>query len=80
MFFTGLANDLQGIDKKTRRPTKLISQGKQVGYFYDKHGRVKTKTLTPVDKDGEPLRDFFRICVTAIKVKDKVQLYHRIQS
>ena len=56
MFFTGLANDLQGIDKKTRRPTKLISQGKQVGYFYDKHGRVKTKTLTPVDKDGVPLR------------------------
>ena len=53
---------------------------KQVGYFYDKHGRVKTKTLTPVDKDGEPLRDFFRICVTAIKVKDKVPLYHRIQS
>ena len=56
MFFTGLANDLQGVDKKTHRPTKLISQGKQVGYFYDKHGRVKTKTLTPVDKDGVPLK------------------------
>ena len=52
----GGQNDLQGIDKKTKRPTKLISQGKQVGYFYDKHGRVKTKTLTPVDKDGVPLR------------------------
>jgi YD repeat-containing protein len=56
MFPTGLANDLQGIDKKIHRPTKLISQGKQVGYFYDKHGRVKTKTLTPVDKDGVPLK------------------------
>ena len=56
MFFTGLASDLQCIDKKTKRPTKLISQGKQVGYFYDKHGRVKTKTLTPIDKDGEPLK------------------------
>ena len=56
MFFTGLASDLQGIDKKIHRPTKLISQGKQVGYFYDKHGRVKTKTITPVDKDGEPLK------------------------
>ena len=55
MFFTGLASDLQVIDKKTKRPTKLISQGKQVGYFYDKHGRVKTKTLTPVDKDGNEI-------------------------
>ncbi|WP_290004285.1 RHS repeat domain-containing protein [Faucicola atlantae] len=33
----------------------MISQGKQVGYFYDKHGRVKTKTLTPVDKDGNEI-------------------------
>ena len=56
MLFIGLANDLQGVDKKIHRPTKLISQGKQVGYFYDKHGRVKTKTITPVDKDGEPLK------------------------
>ena len=52
----GGQNDLQGIDKKTKRPTKLISQGKQVGFFYDKHGRVKTKTITPVDKDGVPLK------------------------
>ena len=56
MLLIGLANNLQGTDKKTHRPTKLISQGKQVGYFYDKHGRVKTKTITPVDKDGEPLK------------------------
>ena len=56
MLFIGLANDLQGVDKKIHRPTKLISQGKQVGYFYVKHGRVKTKTITPVDKDGEPLK------------------------
>ena len=55
MFFTGLANDLQDVDKKTHRPTKLISQGKQVGYFYDKHGRVKTKTLVPIDKNGNEI-------------------------
>ena len=51
----GGQNDLQGIDKKTKRPTKLISQGKQVGYFYDKHGRVKTKTLVPIDKNGNEI-------------------------
>ena len=55
MFFTGLASDLQDVDKKTLRPTKLISQGKQVGYFYDKHGRVKTKTLLPIDKNGNEI-------------------------
>ena len=51
----GGQNGLQGIDKKTKRPTKLISQGKQVGYFYDKHGRVKTKTLVPIDKNGNEI-------------------------
>ena len=55
MFFIGLASDLQDVDKKTHRPTKLISQGKQVGYFYDKHGRVKTKTLVPIDKNGNEI-------------------------
>ena len=55
MLLIGLANNLQETDKKTHRPTKLISQGKQVGYFYDKHGRVKTKTLTPIDKDGNEI-------------------------
>ena len=44
----------QGIDGRTKRPTRLISQGKKVGYVYDKHGRVIQKTLVPVDKDGNP--------------------------
>ena len=55
MFFICLASDLQDVDKKTHRPTKLISQGKQVGYFYDKHCRVKTKTLVPIDKNGNEI-------------------------
>ena len=45
----------QGIDGRTKRPTSLISQGKKVGYVYDKHGRVIQKTMVPVDKDGNEL-------------------------
>ena len=45
----------QPIDRNTQRPLKLLSQGKQVGYFYDRHGRIKTKTQTPVDKSGSEL-------------------------
>ena len=45
----------QGIDGRTKRPTRLISQGKKVGYVYDKHGRVIQKTMVPVDKDGNEL-------------------------
>ena len=45
----------QGIDGRTKRPTRLISQGKKIGYVYDKHGRVIQKTMVPVDKDGNEL-------------------------
>ncbi|WP_290004329.1 RHS repeat-associated core domain-containing protein [Faucicola atlantae] len=44
------------IDTKTKRPTSLITQGKKIGYVYDKHGRVQFKTIVPVDKDGEALK------------------------
>lgn len=39
-----------------KRPTHLISQNKQISYSYDKHGNIKTKTITPINpKTGESL-------------------------
>ncbi|SIS03188.1 RHS repeat-associated core domain-containing protein [Moraxella cuniculi DSM 21768] len=46
---------LTGIHPKTKRPTSLISQNKQISYTYDSHGNIKTKTETPIDKQGNQI-------------------------
>ena len=48
-------NQSIAVDNKTKRPTTLITQGKHVGYFYDRHGRIKIKTVTPMDEKGHEI-------------------------
>ena len=76
MFFIGLVNDLQGIDKKTHRPTKLISQGKQVGYFYDAFGRrigksSSTQKSSKLNQRGQLVR--FPSNLSSLNTTDRPQ-------
>ncbi|OOS07816.1 hypothetical protein B0189_02055 [Moraxella cuniculi] len=45
----------QDVHPKTKRPTKLISQNKEISYTYDSHGNIKTKTEVPIDKQGNQI-------------------------
>lgn len=68
------AQGLTNIHPKTKHPTKLISQNKEIAYTYDHHGNIKTKTETPLNpKTGETL---YQSDNSLIGYKKSVQFFY----
>ena len=67
------ANNTTNNTHKTGRPKELTTHDSHITYTYDNHGRILYKTKTPLDNNGQPLKQSGK---GILGYRESLQLYY----